>query len=198
MDNWAIENECFREGFDPVCGCDEAGAGSLAGPVFAAAVILPKGLAIEGLTDSKKLSGKKRDVLFDIIREEAVAWSVAQVDERTIDEINILNARLMAMDRAIKDLRVVPSLALIDGNRSTGITVRNRTVVHGDLLSANISAASIIAKVSRDRYMVGMAEMYPQYGFERHKGYGTKLHYERLREYGPCPIHRKTFLRKLH
>ncbi len=197
-DVWKYEDEAYKEGYSPVCGCDEAGAGPLAGPVFAAAVILPRGLIIPGLTDSKKMTSKKRDELFEVIRNEAVSFAVAQVDEKTIDNINILNARLLAMDKAIRALRITPALALIDGNRSNGISIPNRCIVGGDALSASISAASVLAKVSRDRYMVKMGEIYPQYGFEQHKGYGTKLHYERLKQFGPCPIHRMTFLRNLH
>ncbi len=197
-DVWNIENECYETGYTVVCGCDEAGAGSLAGPVYAAAVVLPRGVIIDGLTDSKKLSGKKREELYDIIINTALDYAVSSVDEKTIDEINILNARLLAMDAAIKKLSVAPDFALIDGNRSTGISVMNRCVVHGDSLCVSISAASVLAKVSRDRFMLEMAELYPEYGFDRHKGYGTKLHYERLRMYGPSAIHRKTFLRKQH
>lgn len=193
MDVWTYENRQYDLGFDPVCGCDEAGAGPLAGPVYAAAVILPRGLVIEGLTDSKKLSEKKREALFDVIKEKAIAFSVASVDEKEIDAVNILNARLRAMELAIQGLAVKPAFALIDGNRNRGITCPNLCIVKGDALSASISAASVLAKVSRDRFMLEMAKKYPEYGFERHKGYGTKLHYERLRQYGPCPIHRRSF-----
>jgi ribonuclease HII len=180
-----------------VCGADEAGAGPLAGAVYAAAVILPEDYDLPWLNDSKKVTEKRREVLFDKIKEQAIAWAVATASEQEIDEINILNARMLAMNRAIHQLNPAPDFALIDGNRSVGITIPNRTVVKGDSLSASIAAASILAKVSRDRYMLEMAEQYPQYQFEKHKGYPTKLHYERLREYGPCPIHRKTFLKKL-
>lgn len=197
IDLWEIERSCFDRGLTLVCGCDEAGAGPLAGAVYAAAVILPAGLVIEGLNDSKQVSPKKRDSLFEVIRAEAVAWAVALADEREIDDLNILNARLLAMDRAIRMLSPVPEYALIDGNRSRGISVTNETVVGGDARSASIAAASILAKVSRDRYMEEMAALYPQYEFERHKGYPTKRHYELLRQYGPCPIHRRTFLKKL-
>lgn len=197
-DVWSIENECYETGYTVVCGCDEAGAGSLAGPVYAAAVVLPRGVIIDGLTDSKKLSEKKREELYDIIINTALDYAVSSVDEKTIDEINILNARLLAIDAAIKKLSVTPDFALIDGNRSTGISVMNRCVVHGDSLCISISAASVLAKVCRDRFMLEMAELYPEYGFDKHKGYGTKLHYERLRMYGPSAIHRKTFLRKQH
>ena len=199
MDNefLAIEHEMQAKGYRVVCGCDEAGAGPLAGAVFAAAVVLPEEYDLPYLTDSKKLSEKRREVLFDQIREQAVAWAIASVDEKEIDEINILNARLKAMDLAIHKLDPLPDYALIDGNRNKGITIPNHTVIKGDSLSASISAASILAKVARDRYMLEMAAKYPEYKFEQHKGYGTKLHYEMLREYGPSPIHRLTFLKNL-
>ena len=196
-DFWAIENARFAEGIETVCGVDEAGAGPLAGRVYAAAVILPKGWDAPYLNDSKKVTEKRREVLYERITQEALCWSVAWADEKEIDDINILNARMLAMERAIHGLAVKPGLALIDGNRSAGITTPNETVVQGDGKSASIAAASILAKVSRDRYMLEMAKEYPQYAFEKHKGYPTKLHYERLREYGPCPIHRLTFLKKL-
>lgn len=173
------------------------GAGPLAGPVYAAAVILPEDFDLPWLNDSKKVTPKRREALFDQIQEQAVAWAVASVSEQEIDEINILNARLKAMDLAIHQLNPLPDFALIDGNRNSGITVPNRMVVHGDALSASISAASILAKVSRDHWMVRAAEEYPQYQFDRHKGYGTKLHYELLRQYGPSPIHRRSFLKNL-
>ncbi len=193
----ALEHEAQAQGYTMICGADEAGAGPLAGPVYAAAVILPENFDLPWLNDSKKVTPKRREVLFDQICAQAVAWAVAGVGEREIDEINILNARLKAMDLAIRRLDPAPDFALIDGNRSGGITIPNRTVVHGDSLSASISAASILAKVSRDRYMMKMAKQYPQYHFEQHKGYGTKLHYEMLRKYGPCPIHRRSFLKHL-
>ena len=193
----SLEHEAQAQGYAVVCGADEAGAGPLAGPVYAAAVILPDEFDLPWLNDSKKVTPKRREVLFDQIKEQAVAWAVASVGEREIDEINILNARMKAMDLAIHQLDHAPDFALIDGNRNKGITIPNRMVVHGDSLSASISAASILAKVSRDRYMLEMAERYPEYHFEQHKGYGTKLHYEMLRKYGPCPIHRLTFLKKL-
>ena len=196
-DLWKLEEACFARGHQWVCGVDEAGAGPLAGRVYAAAVILPRGWDAPYLNDSKKVTEKRRAVLYDAICQAAEAWSVAWADEKEIDAINILNARMLAMERAIQGLSIRPDLALIDGNRSTGITVPNETVVKGDGKSASIAAASILAKVSRDRYMLDMAERYPQYAFERHKGYPTKLHYERLRQYGPCPIHRMTFLKKL-
>ncbi len=192
-----VERELFEQ-YGSVCGVDEAGRGPLAGPVFAAAVILPQGLEIAGLDDSKKLSAKKREALFDIICEKAVSFAVASASEREIDEINILNATFLAMNRAISGLSQKPGLALIDGNRSGGIELENRTVVGGDGIYSCIAAASILAKVSRDRYMCRMAEKYPGYAFEKHKGYGTKLHYEKLRELGPSEIHRRTFLKKLH
>ena len=160
-------------------------------------MILPKGWTHPWLGDSKKVTEKRREVLYDLIRDEAVAWSIAWAEAEEIDALNILNARMLAMQRAMDGLSVSPDLALIDGNRSNGITTPNETVVKGDGKSASIAAASILAKVARDHYMIEMAERYPQYAFEKHKGYPTKLHYERLREYGPCPIHRKTFLKKL-
>lgn len=201
MDLWELERDCWAKGHDLVCGCDEAGAGPLAGRVYAAAVILPRELAIEGLNDSKKLTPKKRDQLYDVIVEQAEAYSVAWVEAQEIDETDILSARMNAMQRAIDGLKVQPDFALIDGNRDHGkqgaVTTPHATVVKGDSLSASIAAASILAKVSRDRYMEEMAAEYPQYAFEQHKGYPTKLHYEKLRQYGPCPIHRRTFLKKL-
>ncbi len=196
-DLWQLERACFARGLTRVCGADEAGAGPLAGRVYAAAVILPEGWDAPYLNDSKKVTEKRRAVLYEQITREAVAWSVAWADEKEIDEINILNARMLAMDRAIQALDPPADFALIDGNRSAGITCPNETVVKGDGKSASIAAASILAKVSRDRYMLEMAEQYPEYAFEQHKGYPTKLHYERLRQYGPCPIHRLTFLKKL-
>ena len=197
MDLWEIERSCRARGITMVCGADEAGAGPLAGAVYAAAVILPPELEIKGLNDSKKLSEKRREQLFPVIQEKAVAWAVAWVDEKEIDEINILNARLLAMQRAIEQLSPAAEYALIDGNRDAGITIPHETVVKGDSRSASIAAASIMAKVSRDRYMVEMAQQYPQYEFEHHKGYPTKRHYELLRQYGPCPIHRRSFLKNL-
>ena len=201
MDLWELERDCWAKGHDLVCGCDEAGAGPLAGRVYAAAVILPRELVIEGLNDSKKLTPKRRDQLHDVIVEQAEAYSVAWVEAEEIDETDILGARMNAMQRAIDGLKVRPDFALIDGNRDHGkqgaVTTPHATVVKGDSLSASIAAASILAKVSRDRYMEEMAAEYPQYAFEQHKGYPTKLHYEKLRQYGPCPIHRRTFLKKL-
>lgn len=197
VDLWEIERSCKERGYQLICGTDEAGAGPLAGPVYAGAVILPEGLILEGLNDSKKVTPKRRDRLFEEIQEKAIAWAVASVDEKEIDAINILNARMKAMEMAIQALKPAPDYALIDGNRDKGITIAHETVVKGDGRSANIAAASILAKVSRDRYMEEMAKLYPEYEFERHKGYGTKLHFELLMKYGPCPIHRRSFLKKL-
>ncbi len=201
MDLWSYEREAEAAGFSPVCGCDEAGAGPLAGPVYAAAVVLPPEADIPGLNDSKKLSEERREALVPVIGEKALAWSVAWVDAARIDETDFLSARMEAMQKAIDGLAARPALALIDGNRDHGksaaVTTPHRCVVKGDSLSASIAAASILAKVSRDRFMAEMARAYPQYGFERHKGYGTALHYERLRAFGPCPIHRRTFLKNL-
>ena len=196
-DPWELENRLYDQGYQAICGVDEAGAGPLAGPVYAAAVILPRGLTLPYLNDSKKVTPRRREILFDQIREQAIAYAVAWADEKEIDAINILNARMLAMDRAIKMLNPAADFALIDGNRNQGIELQNEMVVHGDARSASIAAASILAKVSRDRFMVELAEQYPQYAFEKHKGYPTKLHYERLRQYGPSPVHRKTFLKKL-
>lgn len=196
-DPWELENRLYDQGYQAICGVDEAGAGPLAGPVYAAAVILPRGLTLPYLNDSKKVTPRRREILFDQIREQAIAYAIAWTDEKEIDEINILNARMLAMDRAIKMLNPAADFALIDGNRNQGIELQNEMVVHGDARSASIAAASILAKVSRDRFMVELAEQYPQYAFEKHKGYPTKLHYERLRQYGPSPVHRKTFLKKL-
>lgn len=196
-DFWQIESAHFDRGVQSICGVDEAGAGPLAGRVYAAAVILPRGWDAPYLNDSKKVTEKRREVLYEKIIQAAESYAIAWADEKEIDEINILNARMLAMERAIQALDKTPDLALIDGNRSTGITCPNETVVKGDARSASIAAASILAKVARDRYMLEQAERYPQYAFERHKGYPTKLHYERLREYGPSPIHRLTFLKKL-
>ena len=195
---WELENEIYAEGFSLICGVDEAGRGPLAGPVYAAAVILPRDAVIEGLNDSKKLTEKKREALFDVITERVLTYGIASASVEEIEKLNILNATFLAMNRAIDKLDPIPELALIDGNRSTGIAMPSRCVVKGDSLCADIAAASILAKVSRDRYMLNLAEKYPQYHFEQHKGYGTKLHYEALREYGPSPEHRPSFLRKMH
>ncbi len=200
MDFWQYEREAAAEGHTFVCGCDEAGAGPLAGPVYAAAVILPLGEDIPGLDDSKKLTEKKREALFPVIQEKALAWSVAWVDAEEIDATDILSARMKAMQLAIDGLTRKADFALIDGNRDRGrtsvITTPHRCLVKGDSLSASIAAASVLAKVSRDRYMVELAAQYPEYCFGRHKGYGTRLHYELLARYGPSPVHRKTFLKK--
>ena len=195
---WEIEHSCFEEGYRVICGVDEAGRGPLAGPVCAAAVILPAGLEIPGLNDSKKLTDKKRRELMPIIKEQAIAWGIAFADEKEIDEINILQATYAAMHRAIDQLEVKPDLALVDGNRAGDFGVKVKTVVKGDSLSASIAAASVLAKVTRDDLMLQLAEEYPQYGFEIHKGYGTKAHYAALTEHGPCPIHRMTFLKKFY
>lgn len=194
---WTIESDYYAQGYHSICGVDEAGAGPLAGRVYAAAVILPQGLRLPYLNDSKKVPEKRREELYDEIIEQALSWSIAWADEGEVDRINILHARMLAMERAITTLYPAADFALIDGNKNIGITLSNATIVKGDEKSASIAAASILAKVSRDRYMCEMAERYPQYAFERHKGYPTKLHYERLREFGPCPIHRRSFLSKL-
>ena len=198
MDLWELENEIYGEGYTLLCGVDEAGRGPLAGPVYAAAVILPRGCVIEGLNDSKKLTEKKREALFEPICSAAIAYGIARAEVEEIEELNILNATFLARNRAIAQLDPAPSLALIDGNRNTGITAPSRTVIKGDGRCADIAAASVLAKVSRDRYMLEMAARYPQYHFEAHKGYGTAAHYAALREYGPSPIHRMSFLRKMH
>lgn len=195
---WTLENEIYASGISLICGVDEAGRGPLAGPVCAAAVILPRSLDIPGLNDSKKLSEKKREELFDVICREAAAYGIAFAGVEEIERLNILNATFLAMNRAIAKLGVMPELALIDGNRNTGIEINSRCIVKGDSKCADIAAASILAKVTRDRYMYEMAEKYPQYHFDKHKGYGTKLHYEAIREFGPSPIHRMSFLRKMH
>ena len=201
MDLWQYERQALEEGHRLVCGCDEAGAGPLAGPVYAAAVVLPYGEEIPGLNDSKKLTEHRREELFPVIQERALAWSVAWVDAEEIDRTDILSARMKAMQLAMDGLPQTPDFALIDGNRDKGrsfaLTTPHRCVVKGDSQSASIAAASILAKVSRDRFMLEMAQCYPQYQFERHKGYGTKLHYQLLRTYGPSPIHRRTFLKNL-
>lgn len=195
---WEIENSLYSNGFQVICGVDEAGRGPLAGPVCAAAVILPKGLEIPGLTDSKKLTDKKRRELFPIIKEQALAYGIGLATHEEIDEINILQATYLAMERALAQLNMKPDIALIDGNRAKDFGLPVRTVVKGDSLSANIAAASVLAKVTRDDLMLELAQSYPQYGFEVHKGYGTKAHYEALREYGASNIHRKTFLKKFY
>ena len=196
--NWLeYEEKAYSQGYNIVCGIDEAGRGPLAGPVYAAAVILPKGCIIDGINDSKKLSEKKRDYFFDVIKETAVSYGVGIATQQEIDEINILQATFLAMRRAVDNLSVAPDIALIDGNRRPGLNIAEQDIVKGDAKSMSIAAASVIAKVSRDRYMLEMAEKYPQYQFEKHKGYGTKLHYEMIEKYGISPIHRKSFLKKI-
>lgn len=195
---WEIENSLFAEGYQVICGVDEAGRGPLAGPVCAAAVILPKGLEIPGLTDSKKLTDKKRRELFPTIKEQAIAYGIGLASHEEIDEINILQATYLAMERAMAQLTVKPDVALIDGNRAKDFGLPVRTVVKGDSLSMNIAAASILAKVTRDDLMLELANQYPEYGFEVHKGYGTKAHYEALRKHGASAIHRRTFLKKFY
>jgi len=200
MGLWTYEETYWAEGYQRLCGVDEAGAGPLAGPVYAAAVILPRYIDLPWLNDSKQVTPKRREALFEEIIDRAEAWTIAAVHAAEIDAADILTARMQAMELAIRDLDPTPDLALIDGNRDKGrgaaITAPHRCIIKGDCLSASIAAASILAKVSRDRYMVEMAEKYPEYQFEKHKGYGTKLHYAMLDKYGPCPIHRKTFLKK--
>ncbi len=196
---WKYEHAAYQEGIDLVCGVDEAGRGPLAGPVCAAAVILPRDLEIEGLNDSKKLSDKRRRALYEVITEQAISYGIAMVDEKVIDEINILQATFLAMRQAVLQLSEKPALALVDGNREPDFgDIPIKTIIKGDSLSANIAAASILAKVTRDRFMEEQDAIYPQYGFCVHKGYGTKAHYEALRTYGPCPIHRRTFLKKFY
>ena len=201
MELWTYEREQWAAGHETVCGVDEAGAGPLAGPVYAAAVILPREIDLPGLDDSKKLTEKKREALYDLITARAVAWSVGRAEVEEIDGMDILNARMLAMDRAIGGLAVQPDLCLIDGNRDHGssvsITALHRCIVGGDGKSASVAAASILAKVSRDRYVsTELEQAYPQYQFARHKGYGTRLHYAMLDAYGPCPAHRRSFLKK--
>lgn len=198
LDMWQIEKECYDKGFQLICGIDEAGRGPLAGPVCAAAVILPAQLQIPGLDDSKKLSDKRRRELFPLIQEQAISYGIGLADHREIDEINILQATFLAMERALAQLSVRPDLALIDGNREKDFGLPVQTVIHGDSLSANIAAASVLAKVTRDDLMMEMAKEYPEYGFDIHKGYGTKAHYQAISQYGMCPIHRKTFLKKFY
>ena len=201
MGMWTYEREQWENGVQTVCGVDEAGAGPLMGPVYAAAVILPREADIPGLNDSKKLTEKKREALYEIITAQAAAWSVARVEAAEIDKMDILNARMLAMQKALDGLTLRPDLALIDGNRDHGsryaIEIPHRLIVGGDGKSASIAAASILAKVSRDRYVsTELDAKYPQYQFAKHKGYGTRLHYEMLNQYGPCPEHRRTFLKK--
>lgn len=191
------ERELWKDGILRIAGVDEAGRGPLAGAVYAAAVILPQDIYIEGLDDSKKLSEKKREQLYDIICEKALAWSVAYADEREIDELNILNATHLAMNRAVKGLNIQPDYCIIDGNSIKGLSLPNETMVKGDAKSASVAAASVLAKVSRDRYICEMAKRYPEYGFDKHKGYGTRAHTEAILKYGVLPIHRRSFLKKL-
>lgn len=195
---WEIEDENYSEGFEIICGVDEAGRGPLAGPVYAAAVILPKHLQIPGLNDSKKLSDKRRRELYPVICGQALAYGIGFATEQEIDEINILQATFLAMERAMAQLKIRPDLALIDGNRQKDFGLPVKTIVKGDSRSANIAAASVLAKVSRDDWMIAMAEKYPEYGFEVHKGYGTRAHYQALEAYGPSPIHRMSFLKKFY
>ena len=195
---WTLENEIYAEGYKLICGVDEAGRGPLAGPVYAAAVILPRDADIPGLNDSKKLTEKKREALFDVITRSAMSYGIASASVEEIEKLNILNATFLAMNRAVAHLDPKPELTLVDGNRNTGIETASRCIVKGDSKCADIAAASVLAKVSRDRYMLALAEEFPEYHFEKHKGYGTKLHYEALREFGPLPVHRVSFLRKMH
>ena len=196
---WNFEHAAMEEGFSLICGVDEAGRGPLAGPVCAAAVILPPDLELEGLNDSKKLSEKRREALYPLICEQALAYGIAFASEQEIDELNILQATFLAMRRAVGQLGQKPDLALVDGNREPDFgDIPVRTIIKGDSRSANIAAASILAKVTRDRFMLEQDAVYPQYGFAVHKGYGTQKHYAALREYGPCPIHRRSFLKKFY
>lgn len=195
---WAIEDACLEEGFQVICGVDEAGRGPLAGPVCAAAVILPPHIEIPGLNDSKKLTDKRRRELYPIIKEQAIAYGIGFASHEEIDQINILQATYLAMERALAQLTVKPDLALIDGNRAKDFGLPVKTVVHGDSLSASIAAASVLAKVTRDDLMLQQDALYPQYSFAIHKGYGTKAHYEALRIHGPSPVHRMTFLKKFY
>ncbi len=197
MDWLQYEKEAELKGFKLICGVDEAGRGPLAGPVCAAAVILPENKIIEGINDSKKLTEKKREILFDVIINECVAYSIAFATVEEIEEINILNATMLAMKRAIEGLSVKAEYAMIDGNRLPSLDIPCECIVKGDARSASIAAASILAKVSRDRLCYEYAEKYPQYGFDKHKGYGTKLHTDAIKEYGPCKIHRMSFLKKI-
>ena len=197
MTDYQFENAARSEGFSAVCGIDEAGRGPLAGPVFAAAVILPENCSIEGINDSKKLTPKKREILFDEIRAGALSYGIGFATEQEIDSINILQATFLAMKRAFDAMNIRADLALVDGNRMPDLGVETRTIVHGDALSASIAAASILAKVSRDRLLCEIDRIYPQYGFAKHKGYGMAYHVEMLQKYGPCPVHRKTFLKKI-
>lgn len=198
IDMWSIEDTHFENGIRLICGVDEAGRGPLAGPVCAAAVILPPHLQIPGLNDSKKLTDKRRRELFPIIKEQAIAYGIGLASHEEVDQINILQATYLAMTRAVAQLSVVPEFVLIDGNRAPDLALPLQTVVKGDSLSASIAAASVLAKVTRDDLMLAAADTYPGYGFEIHKGYGTKAHYAALTEHGPCAIHRRTFLKKFY
>lgn len=198
MDWLEFEKEALAKGYKSVCGVDEAGRGTLAGPVCAAAVILPEGVIIDGVNDSKKLSEKKRESLFDVIREQALSYSIAYATVDEIEEINILNATMLAMRRAIDGLDIKADYAMIDGNKIPPIDIDAECIVKGDAKSMSIACASILAKVSRDRLLYKCAEEYPMYGFDKHKGYGTKVHREAILKYGPCPYHRKSFLKKLY
>ena len=198
VDMWSIENSCFSDDIKIICGVDEAGRGPLAGPVCAAAVILPPNVEITGLNEGEKMTDKKRRELFPIIKEMAISYGIGYASHEEIDQINILQATYLAMERALAQLDPKPDLALIDGNRAKDFDIPVKTVVKGDSLSASIAAASVLAKVSRDDLMLQLAEEYPQYGFEIHKGYGTKAHYEALRTYGHSPVHRMTFLKKFY
>jgi ribonuclease HII len=195
---WEIEDSLYSDEIVTICGVDEAGRGPLAGPVCAAAVILPRGLVLPGLNDSKKLTDKKRRELYPVIKEQAIAYGIAFASEQEIDELNILQATFLAMQRAIDQLQGKADMALIDGNREKDFGLPVKTIVKGDSRSANIAAASILAKVTRDDLMEELAKTYPQYGFEIHKGYGTKAHYAALTEHGPSPVHRMSFLRKFY
>ena len=198
MDWLEFEKEALAKGYKSVCGVDEAGRGPLAGPVCAAAVILPEGVIIDGVNDSKKLSEKKRESLFDVIREQALSYSIAYATVDEIEEINILNATMLAMRRAIDGLDIKADYAMIDGNKIPPLDIDAECIVKGDAISMSIACASILAKVSRDRLLYKYAEEYPMYGFDKHKGYGTKVHREAILKYGPCPYHRKSFLKKLY
>ena len=198
IDLWQLENELYDSGIITLCGVDEAGRGPLAGPVCAAAVVLPRGIVIDGLNDSKKLSERRRERLYDDIKEKAIHWAVAFASVEEIETLNILGATYLAMNRAIEELGIVPELALIDGNRAKGVEYDTRCIVGGDGKCADIAAASIMAKVTRDRLMYELDAQYPGYGFAKHKGYGTAAHYAAIRELGPCPAHRLSFLRKMH
>lgn len=198
MDWLEFEKEALAKGYKSVCGVDEAGRGPLAGPVCAAAVILPEGVIIDGVNDSKKLSEKKRESLFDVIREQALSYSIAYATVDEIEEINILNATMLSMRRAIDGLEIKADYAMIDGNKIPPIDIDAECIVKGDAKSMSIACASILAKVSRDRLLYKYAEEYPMYGFDKHKGYGTKVHREAILKYGPCPYHRKSFLKKLY